>query len=152
MLNNLLQRVLGGASRGGAERTLALARTLLAQDRRTDVIDLLAPLIERQPDSAEARFLRGTALLDADQAGDALPDLARAAALKPAESRYLHNLALAYWKLGEAGKSAELCKAVLRISAFNPTHILLSAIELPGEDYYQVLLRIQNHLQPRTYL
>lgn len=154
MLINLFQNLLGRRRRAAdtTRVTLTLARELLAQSRREEVIDVLDLFIEGQPDQAEARFLRGTAILELQRAAEAVPDLTRASELNPREPRYLYNLAVAHWILGHSARTMELCRMALTLSAFDPARILLANIELHGEDYVRVLARIHDYLKPRTYV
>jgi hypothetical protein len=58
--------------------------------------------------------------------------------------------------LGRPQRAAELCRAALQttdhLNAHRRAHVMLSELELPGEDYFQVLARIHEHLKPATYL
>ena len=135
-----------------AEEVIEQARQMLEEDRHVRAIVVLDALIARQPDHAEGRFLRGTARLELQCAGEALDDLRHAAALAPGEPKYRYNLAVAHWTLGNLNEARELCKAISENSDFRPAHVLLSNMNMRGETYFAVLKRIHEHLKPATYL
>lgn len=152
MLRRLIRKLAGQRAPDKPDAELEAARALLGQNRQKEVIDRLGPYLSRRPDHAEARFLRGTALLELQHAKDALPDLERAAALNSAEPRYRYNLAVAHWLRGDAGRAIEECEAAVSSADFTPAHTLLSQIELPGDDYFTQMQRIHDCLRPRTYV
>ena len=49
-------------------------------------------------------------------------------------------------------RAAELCHEALRHADYSKAHNMLADIELPGEDYFQILGRIHQHLNPATYV
>lgn len=61
--------------------------------------------------------------------------------------------ALADWRAGRTADAVAACGALLEIApGYTPAHALLAAIDLPGENYFRVLERVQLHLRPRTYV
>jgi hypothetical protein len=57
------------------------------------------------------------------------------------------------WRAGRNAAAAQACRALLEDAPnFGAAHCLLAAIDLPGEDYFRILERIQEHLRPRTYV
>ena len=158
MLKGLFRRLRGlpnadTPSEGdGAPDRIALARALLQAERREEVITCLDHFLTEYPDVAEARFLRGTALLELGRVQEAVPDLTHAVSLRKAEPRYLYNLAVAHWTLGDPARAALLCEEAVQQADFAPAHVLLSQFGLRGENYFEVLERIHTHLKPATYL
>jgi hypothetical protein len=134
------------------DAVMLAARDLLAHNRFQEVIDTLAPLLQRGSQHAEALFMRGTAALELQRVPEAMADLERAVALSPREPRYLFNLALAHWITGDTERTIQLCNEAVRIAGFHAAHVMLANIELHGEDYFHVLARLHAHLKPRTYL
>ena len=132
--------------------TLELARVMLKRNEHQQVIETLSPLIERSPDHADALFVRGTAWLELQNMTAARDDLERAARLNPKDPRIFYNLSLTYWIEGNVAKTIALCKAALAAGECHPAHLLMSNIELNGDDYFQLLHRLQHYLKPRTYL
>ena len=102
---------------------------------------------------ADLLFLRGVSLLDAQRARHALPYLALAARLAPKCKQYLAAAAFAAQNAGKLGKAGRYAERALAIDpGLNDMRQLLSELALPGEGYLQVLGRIQQHLNPRTYV
>ena len=128
------------------------ARLALQANGLQETIDAIEPFLAARPDHPEARFMRGTALLDLERPREALLDLGRAVELAPQEPRYLYNLALAHWVLGESAQTIELCKRALAQGDFRPAHVLLSNIEMHGDNYFAVLQQLHEHLRPATYI
>jgi len=63
------------------------------------------------------------------------------------------DAAEADWRAGRTAAAARECRALLEVApAFGAAHCLLAAIDLPGEDYFRILERVQEHLRPRSYL
>lgn len=157
MLGSLISSIAGMLRRNPpaaqyVEAELEAVRDLLAQNDREAVIRRASLLLARLPEHAEARYLRGTAMLELQRATDALPDLQQAVKLNPAEPRYRYNLAAAQSFLGDGNSAVENCKAAVSNSNFALAHGLWASIELPGDNYLTQLQRIHDYLRPRTYL
>ena len=135
-----------------AEAAIARSRQLLDENQHEQAIRVLDPVLARNADHAEARFLRGTARLELQRAAEAMDDLQHAARLAPREPRYLYNLALAHWTAGDMASAKELCERVSGLADFRPAHVLLSNMHLRGEFYLAVMQRIHEHLKPATYV
>ena len=70
-----------------------------------------------------------------------------------AESTRHYHAAKASVRAGRVAEAIASCRAALMAERnFSPAHFLLAEIELPGEDYLEVLARVHGHLRPRTYL
>jgi hypothetical protein len=58
--------------------------------------------------------------------------------------------------LGRPQRAAELCHAALQFADYSKAcwraHKMLVGLEFPGEDYFRLLARIHEHLNPATYL
>ncbi|MET0454631.1 MAG: class I SAM-dependent methyltransferase [Mycobacterium sp.] len=58
--------------------------------------------------------------------------------------------------VGRPQRAAELCHAALAFTNYSETqakaHAMLSRLEFTGPDYFRVLTRIHEHVQPSTYL
>lgn len=77
----------------------------------------------------------------------------RAAGDQAAEVTHLYQAAVAAAQTGRIAEATSGCRAVLALQPDHaPAHTLLAAIDLPGESYFHVLGRIQEHLRPRTYV
>jgi hypothetical protein len=157
MLNTLFRSLFsrGTPARASAAKLdegLLSAKGLLELNRFQDVVAELTPVLQQWPDNPEALFMRGTALLELQQIGEAKADLERAVQASPREPRYLYNLSLAHYIDGNTTRTIELCEQAVRVARFHPAHILLANIELHGEDYFQVMSRLHAHLKPLTYL
>lgn len=64
-----------------------------------------------------------------------------------------YEAALADARMGRVSEAIAGCRATLELDPrYAAAHFLLSALELPGEDYFRVLARIHAHLRPRTYV
>jgi hypothetical protein len=71
----------------------------------------------------------------------------------PDELACLYEAARVDWRAGRTADAVAACKALLEIApGYTPAHALLAAIDLPGENYFRVLERVQRHLKPRTYV
>lgn len=80
-------------------------------------------------------------------------DAAPTPAVSKEELSRRFNAALADWRAGRHAAAAEACKALLEVApSYGYARSLLVAIDLPGEDYFRVLERVQEHLKPRTYV
>jgi hypothetical protein len=68
----------------------------------------------------------------------------------------LYGQAVIQRLLGHRERAAKLCHEALRFAVYSETqakaHAMLSALEFSGPDYFRVLARIHEHLQPATYL
>ncbi len=71
-------------------------------------------------------------------------------------ARRLYNQASIQRLLGRPQRAAELCHEALQTADYSIAHLrahhMLAGLEFPGEDYFQVLARIHEHLKPATYL
>jgi len=154
MFNRLLRAFFpaGEARQGEATAAVAEARALADANRPAEAIELLGTHLSRHPEDAEGRFLRGTLLLEMERTAEALPDLQRACREKPGEQRYLHNLAMAHWTRGDIATATALCDKALAMGDFRPAHILRAKIDLPGEDYLELMARMHQHIRPATYV
>lgn len=72
------------------------------------------------------------------------------------ETQYLNLQARFQRLLGRPQRAAELFRAALQTEDYSKAHLtahrMLAELEFPGEDYFQVLARIHEHLKPATYL
>ncbi len=71
-------------------------------------------------------------------------------------ARHLYRQARIQRLLGRSQRAAELCRAALQTEDYSVAHLrahlMLAELEFPGEDYFQILARIHEHLKPATYL
>ena len=136
-----------------AESALAQARACLEGGRPADALAPLDALLAREPLNAEAWYLRGTAKLEAQCPSEALSDLERAVVLDPADPRRHFNLSLALWALNDVASClAALHRAIAVDPDFQRAHDFLARMGLHGPHYFEALVRIHEHLKPRTYL
>lgn len=97
-----------GCGVNSAEESLASAKTYLARNDFPAAIIELKNALQAKPDLAEARFLIGQALLDNEQAIEAVVELRKAAELNYPADQVTPLLAKAYLQSGEAGKAIQL--------------------------------------------
>lgn len=132
---------------------LAQSKEFLVQSKYAEAIRTLDTLIARASDFDEALFLRGTAWLESGRPAEALDDLARAAAIAPADPRCRYNLAAAHWMLDDTEQTVHYCRQALELdNNFGPAYMLLANASLPGEPYLTLMRRIHRHLKPLTYV
>ncbi len=69
-------------------------------------------------------------------------------------ARHLYRQARIQRLLGRPQRAAELCRAALQTEDYSVAHLgahhMLAELEFPGEDYFQILARIHEHLKPCT--
>src|SRR3972149_10259228 len=138
MLKNVLKPLWGGASAQEMDAHIAAAREHLVQGQPLAALGVAEAILGLVPEHPEALFLRGTARLGAE--------------LRPEEPRYLYNLAVAHWNLGEPAASVKMCRQIVARKDFNAAHVLLASMDLHGDSYFDVLARIHEHMRPGNYL
>jgi len=69
-----------------------------------------------------------------------------------AKARHLYYRARLNRWLGRDPAVAELCRRALEYCDYTRAYRLLAQTELPGEDYFQVLARVHQHVRPATYV
>ena len=152
MLRRLFTSLLPGTRARSEEAILVMSRDLLKRNQAQQVVDLVSPMIVRNPDHVGALCVRGEAWLELHNLIEARRDLERAAGRSGKDPRIQYTLGLSYWIEGNVPKTVQHCRAALALADFEPAHLLLSKIELEGENYRQLLKRIHRHLHPRTYV
>jgi hypothetical protein len=74
----------------------------------------------------------------------------------PSKARPAYHRALLQRLLGRRRNAAESCKAALGTDDYSVAHLrahwMLAELEFPGEDYFRVLARIHEYLNPATYV
>jgi hypothetical protein len=75
-----------------------------------------------------------------------------AASAARAKARHLYYRARLNRWLGRDPAAAELCRRALEFCDYTRAYRLLAQTELPGEDYFQVLARVHEHVRPATYV
>jgi hypothetical protein len=102
---------------------------------------------------ADLLFARGSGLLRAGRAHRALPHLALAARLASSNAQYFGAAALAANQAGKRDKAVQYCEQAVQLApGLESAHQLLFDMFLHGEDYFHLLVRIHQHLKPRTYV
>ena len=82
-----------------------------------------------------------------------LAEFKRAAELAPEDPSYLYSLAEAAYVAGEREQALEYCGRLRRMAPhLDAIDMLQAQIRFEGEHYFQVLKRILEAVQPRTYL
>lgn len=70
-----------------------------------------------------------------------------------ADSTRHYDAAVASLRAGNIQEALAGCRSALEVEPnFSPAHFLIAALELPGEDYLEVMARVHAHLRPRTYV
>ena len=99
---------------------------------------------------------RGPATYNKDEGRAGHNDHKRAMGIAVNGARHLYCQARIQRLLGRPQSAAELCRAALQTEDCSVTHLgahhMLAELEFPGEDYFQILARIHEHLKPATYL
>jgi hypothetical protein len=102
---------------------------------------------------AEALFTLGTAHLQAGRAQSARRQLGMAARLAATNPRYFGAAAFAAAQAADIDAAVRNAERALEIDGrLDAVRELLTGLFLRGENYVEVLARIQRHLRPRTYL
>jgi hypothetical protein len=95
----------------------------------------------------------GDGFLEERHPGAAFKAFSLAARLNPGRADCPYAAARAAHALGESERAASYCERALDLDPAMPgPRELLSELFLRGENYFQVLARIHQHLAPRTYL
>lgn len=153
MLTRLIRNLFrSSTARHPQQAVFEKAEALLNANQAQQAFDTLHPLLDRLNDHAEAQFVHGTALLELGRTSEALPSLKRAVEINPREPRFLYNLAMAHWYLGDTDRTIELCKRAVAVADFRPAHVLLMNIHLSGDNYFTVLQKLHEYLRPATYI
>ena len=153
MLLRVLKDLIGGWNLPKEGDSIRLACEYLSQSHNEKAIEILSALLERKPDCVEGLILRGTVKRAMGRPLEALVDLTRAAALAPNDHRCLYELAAVSYVLGDIRLALEYCERLRRVAPeLNAIYMLQSQIQLPGEDYFQILGRVLDFIKPRTYV
>jgi hypothetical protein len=67
-------------------------------------------------------------------------------------ARALYTRARLQSWLGRREQALALCRKAVTHADYSRAYSLMARLQLPGEDYFEVLGRIHRHVQPRTYL
>jgi len=101
---------------------------------------------------ADALFMMGTELLQSGNPRRALRYLGIAARFASTNAVYFGAAALAAFKAGEKETAVRHAEKALELDrGLHSARDLLAEVFVHGEDYSQVLERIQHYLRPRTY-
>ena len=118
-----------------------------ARDDRAD--SLLTAFLSRAPESADAHFARGLTRVRLKRSGEALADLERAAALRPADARIQTILALALHGAGRSEEALGVLRQAAERRPGNPGLLYVLATlhrdlgrRREAEGYAQSLLRL----------
>jgi predicted O-methyltransferase YrrM len=132
---------------------LAMTQALIENSQYDAAISALGRIIERNPGQAHFWYLRGVTQSQLRRPELALADLTQADSLAPDNLEYQLELARCHRDMGNITLARLHAQ---RARALSPTHVpafqLLALLELPGDNYLDVLSRIMAHRQPRTYV
>jgi tetratricopeptide (TPR) repeat protein len=152
MLFNFLKHVFNRQDNSLERDGIQIASDLVRQRQYDEALRLLDSLLEFKPTWAEALALRGSIYRIQGRNKEAITDLLRVADSVSAAAP-LHELSLAYSASGDRERALQYCDRAL---AVDPTSVELRALKasilMPGEDYFRLLKRIHQHLQPATYV
>jgi hypothetical protein len=96
---------------------------------------------------------RGLASRTAGRLQDSFADIKRAAELAPDDPNCVYSLAEAAYLAGQPGLALEYCGRLRRIAPhLDAVDALQAQVRFEGEHYFQILKRIHEAVQPRTYL
>ncbi|OAI50822.1 hypothetical protein AYO46_02165 [Betaproteobacteria bacterium SCGC AG-212-J23] len=102
---------------------------------------------------ANEHLQRGMSHRSAGRLQDAFAEFKRAAELAPEDADCLYSLAEAAHLAGQPALALEYCAQLRRMAPqLDATDVLQAQIRFEGEHYFQVLKRILEAVQPRTYL
>jgi hypothetical protein len=153
MLLGMLKDLVVRRKPGDEDGCLRLVRRLSGRGRRDKAIEVLDHLLTFKPDSADGLVLRASIKRKAGRPGEAVGDLARAAALAPDDPDCLYELAAVSHALGDDRTALEHCKRLRLVApGLDAAYTLQAQIRLPGENYLQVVARVFDLLKPRTYV
>jgi tetratricopeptide (TPR) repeat protein len=153
VLRRLLADIIGSFKAPAEQDVLRRAEELCHGGLYKEAIELLTALLKRKPEYVPALMLRGIAQREAGQLQEAVADFARADALDPDNERCLMELAAGWYALGNRELALQACERGRRIAPGSGMFFsLLAQIRLGGEYYLNVLARIIDYLQPRTYV
>lgn len=68
------------------------------------------------------------------------------------KSRFLYNKARFLSAVGKIDQASKACTGVLELGDHRKVRMLLSGLELPGENYFNLLARMHDYLKPQTYI
>jgi len=68
------------------------------------------------------------------------------------EAQRLYRKARLYSLLGMRQRASELCRSTLKLGDHALARKLLARMELPGEEYFEVLRRMHSYLKPKNYV
>ncbi len=148
----MLNSILPGARSRSDNDIVAASRSLLDGDLAQQAIDLLSPILTRDPHRIDALCARGEARVKLGDFAEARHDLAHAAELDGTDSRIPYFIARSYWGENNSAKAVEYCRRSVALGEWAPAERLLSSIELAGEHYVEVVRKMHQYLKPRTYI
>jgi hypothetical protein len=116
----------------------------------SSVLDML---LERSPRDAPALLLRGRVKRLQGNPSAAIADLDRAMQLDGGNGDVHFELALCWRLLGDDSRALSWCERARQVAPDSvQAFFLLAQLRLPGDDYFEVLRRIIDHLKPSTYV
>jgi hypothetical protein len=152
MLRQLLTSLRNRPRALAPDAVVAKARELLYASEPRQVIGLLTPILERDPDRLDALWLRGAAWLTLDDRAAARVDLEHAVNKGNTDPLLPVYLAEIHYKDGDVAKATALCHDALTLGDSMAARMLLATMQFGDDPYTNVLQRIHRHLRPRTYI
>lgn len=135
------------------EEELARARSMAQSSQLHAASNVLDVLLERSPRDAPALRLRGSVKRLQGNPRAAIADLDRSLQLDKVNGDLHLELALCWRLLGDTSRALEYCERSRQIAPGSvQAFFLLAQLRLPGDDYFEVLRRMIDHLRPRTYV
>jgi hypothetical protein len=103
----------------------AKGHALWLLDRVEEAQACYAASVAANPNRERTRLGAGRLALDTNRLADARAHLEEAIRLNPWQSQYHHELARAYFRLGDWSRAAEACRQALKLEPFSATRSLL---------------------------
>ena len=133
---------------------LAEARRLLAAGSIDESISLLRQAVARQPKSADAHLLLGTALSLVPKRTEAIAEIEKAIELRPASAAAHHTLGLAYGRFAEPEPARSAFQKAIGLDPnFAAAHVSLALILVQLKESSSALSHLDQaiRIQPNAY-
>ncbi|HKA60519.1 MAG TPA: class I SAM-dependent methyltransferase [Gemmatimonadales bacterium] len=153
----MLRRILKGLATSraliDADEALRHARELANESRHGEAIARLDHLLSARPDCVDGLVLRASIKRAIRQLAGAAEDVGRAMELAPDDPRCVFELAFVTYLQGDRRLALEYCERLRQASPGDERACTLHAhIQLGGDHYHQLLVRILDFVKPRTYV
>ena len=134
-------------------RLLKLAQQQAAAGALREAADSFRKVLAITPGHIGALCALGAIVSEHGHVAEALEITSRLSQLEPANPDHPMRAAMFQSQLGHRDAARLLYLRALDLREDNvETHVLLSALEMPGESYFELLTHLHRHLRPRSYI